>query len=57
MKKLKKIVNNNFNLKVVSQGCGDDCTEKVWAGKTSSEGNAGGCWTTDAQTPRTTTLF
>lgn len=57
MLKLNKINNNEINLKVRGQGCGDDCTEhKVWVGKTN--GNTTGCvWYETAYTPKSTTLW
>ncbi|MBR5648910.1 hypothetical protein [Pseudobutyrivibrio sp.] len=57
MKKFDKISKTGLNVKVVAQSCGNDCTETVWAGKTASEGNSGGCWTATGQTPRTTKWF
>lgn len=57
MKKFKKIQEPKFNLKVKSQGCDDDCTETVWAGKTAKEGWRAGCWSTTGNTPRTTTWW
>lgn len=39
-------------LKVHAQACTNHCEEKIWAGKTSKEGNKGGCWSTTGQTAR-----
>ena len=39
-------------LKVKGQKCSNNCEETVWAGKTSAEGNKGGCWTATAYTAR-----
>lgn len=39
-------------LKVKGQKCSKNCEETVWAGKTSAEGNKGGCWTATAYTAR-----
>ena len=47
--KIKKI-DTSIPLKVVAQACTNMCEETVWAGKTSKEGNAGGCWTATGYT-------
>lgn len=57
MEKFNKISSDKLNVEVLAQGCGTDCKETIWAGKTSSEGNAGGCWTTTGYTPRSTTWW
>ena len=49
--KIKKI-DTSIPLKVVAQACTNMCEETVWAGKTSKEGNAGGCWTATGYTAR-----
>ncbi|WP_081758855.1 hypothetical protein [Paenibacillus graminis] len=53
--KVNKILNKisiSSNVEAQGAGCKEDCDVKVWAGKTASEGNAGGCWSTIQPTPR-----
>lgn len=51
--KINKITKQSpISSNVEAQGCKTDCDTTVWAGKTSSEGNAGGCWSTVQPTPR-----